>query len=205
MTPAQRINAALRRLPTWPIYAAALAWPLWLLWQGLTGELGPDPVKAMEQALGRTGLKVLVAGLAVTPLRRLTGINLIRFRRALGLAGFWLIAMHLLVWLVLDVQIPAQIWADIVKRPYITVGMAGFALMVPLAATSWNGAIRRMGPVAWRRLHRLVYPAVLLGAVHYVMVGKVWQPEALGWLAAVVVLLALRLPVPGRARAGARA
>jgi len=137
----------------------------------------------------------------VTPLRRFTGISLIRFRRLLGLLAFYYISMHLLVWLVLDIQDPARIWADIVKRPYITVGMIGFLLLVPLALTSNNASIRKLG-VRWRQLHMLVYPAVILGAVHFVMLRKGWQIEPLVYLGLFVAVLALRLKVALPRRSG---
>ena len=191
---AQTINTRLRPLPDWPLYGLAVLPPAWLLWQGLTGGLGPDPVKAMEHQMGLWGLQVLIASLAVTPVRRFTGVSLLKFRRALGLIGFAYILLHLMVWLALDFQFFwGEIWADIVKRPYITVGMAGFALLIPLAATSWTGAIRRMGGAAWQRLHRLAYPAILLGGVHYLWLVKGWQAEPILYLAGIVGLLLLRL------------
>lgn len=159
-----------------------------------------EPIKALEHELGELALKFLVAGLAVTPLRRFTGINLLKFRRAIGLIAFYYVSCHLLVWLVLDVQLPSQIWADIVKRPYITVGMAAFVLLIPLAATSNTLSLRRMGPVAWRRLHKLVYPAVILGAVHYLMLMKGFQIEPLIYLVLILGLLLARLPKQTRRR-----
>lgn len=192
MPGAQKINGLLRRVPTWPLYVAGIAVPAWLVWLAGIGGLGVDPVKGLEHRLGELGLQVLIAGLAVTPIRSLTGVSLLKFRRVLGLVGFFFITLHFLTWLVLDVQLVGQIWADIVKRPYVTVGMAGFALLIPLAATSWNGAIRRIGAEGWRRLHRLVYPAVLLGGIHYVMLGKTWSPKALSYLAIILILLLLR-------------
>ncbi|ETX27107.1 protein-methionine-sulfoxide reductase heme-binding subunit MsrQ [Roseivivax isoporae] len=199
MTPVDRVNAGLRRVPVWPLYILGALPPLWFLWLGLTGGLGVEPIKALEHELGELALQVLVAGLAVTPLRRHLGLNLMRFRRALGILAFAYVFLHLLVWLVLDVQIPAQIWADIVKRPYITVGMAAFALMVPLVATSNDRAVRWLGP-RWRRLHRLTYPAVILGAVHYVMLVKGFQIEPLLYLGGILALLMLRIRVPRRLR-----
>ena len=198
------INALLRRIPIWAIYLAGAAIPVWLLALGLTGGLGPDPVKELEHRLGRHALQLLLAGLAVTPLLRFAGLNLMRFRRALGVVAFGYLSLHLLVWAVLDVQLdwPA-IWKDIAERPYITVGMAGFALLLPLAATSNDSSLRRMGAAAWRRLHRLVYIAVPLGALHYVMSAKTWELEPILYLAAAAGLVALRLPILARARRSA--
>ena len=196
---ADRLNAGLRRLPTWAVYLlGALPAPL-LLYRGATGGLGVEPITALEHALGLWALHFLIAGLAVTPLRRGLGVNLMKFRRALGLLAFFYLCLHLLTWLVLDVQLPARIWADIVKRPYITVGMAGFLLLLPLALTSNNRSVRRLGR-RWRKLHRLVYPAALLGAVHFVMLRKGLQLEPLIYLGLVLALLALRLPLRRRAR-----
>lgn len=191
---AQTINGALRRVPTWPVYLIGALPPFWYLYLGFTGGLGVEPITELEHRLGLLGLQMLIAVLAVTPLRRFTGISLIKFRRALGLLAFYYIACHLLVWLVLDVQILSQIWADIVKRPYITIGMAGFVLLLPLAVTSNNLSIRRMGPMAWKRLHQLSYLAAILGSVHYVMLVKGWQIEPLLYLGAILLLLLARLP-----------
>ena len=201
----ERLNAALRRLPVWPLYPLGLLPAVWLFWLGLTGGLGPDPVKALEHRYGEIALQLMVAVLAVTPLRRLTGLSLMRFRRALGLLAFAYVTLHLAVWLGLDVQLNlAQAWEDVLKRPYITIGMAGFLLLVPLALTSTDSALRRLGPVAWRRLHRLTYVAALAGAVHYLLLVKADRAEPLVYLAVILLLLALRLPL-GLGRRGRRA
>lgn len=186
-----RINTALRRIPAWVIYAMAPLPVIWLVWQGFIGGLGVEPIRALEHELGEIGLQLLLAGLCVTPLRRHLGVNLLKFRRALGLAAFFYITLHLLVWLVLDVQIPAQIWADIVKRPYITVGMLAFLLMVPLALTSNNASVRRLG-ARWRRLHWLTYLVAVLGALHFVLLAKGFQIEPLIYLGLALLLVALR-------------
>ncbi|MBE3640600.1 protein-methionine-sulfoxide reductase heme-binding subunit MsrQ [Mangrovicoccus algicola] len=193
-----RLRQRLSRLPAWPVYPLAVLPVIWLFWQGATGRIGIEPVEAVEHRLGLWALWALLAGLAVTPLRRLAGLNLMRFRRAIGLVAFFYLCCHLLTWAVLDVQGLAAAWADIVRRPYVTVGMAGLLLLLPLAATSWNGAIRRMGGRAWRRLHRLVYPAVLLGAVHFVMLRKGWQLEPLLYLGLAIVLIAARFLPTGK-------
>lgn len=196
MTLAQRINRTFSRLPTWPLYIVGVLPPVWFLWLGLTGGLGVEPIKALEHRLGELALQMFIASLAVTPLRTWTGVNLTRFRRALGLLTFFYVFLHLLVWLVLDVQILAQIWGDILKRPYITIGMLAFLLMIPLAVTSNDFSLRRLGPKRWKRLHKLTYAAGVLGAVHFVMVAKGFQIEPLVYLALVLGLLAARLPMP---------
>lgn len=192
------LNTALRRVPAWLLDIVLPLPAFWFLYLGLTGGLGAEPIKALEQELGEFALQLLIVGLAVTPLRRFAGLNLIRFRRAIGLMAFFYVALHLLTWLVLDVQILSQIWADIVKRPYITIGMAGFVLLVPLALTSNNWSVRRLGP-RWRKLHKLTYLAVLLGGVHYLMLAKGLQLEPLLYLGVILGLLALRFE-PGKLR-----
>ncbi|WP_208350820.1 protein-methionine-sulfoxide reductase heme-binding subunit MsrQ [Pseudaestuariivita rosea] len=185
-------NQWARRIPAWPLYIIGVLPAIWLFYLGLTGGLGVEPIKELEHQLGLIGLQLLIAGLAITPLRRWFGLNLIKYRRAIGLLTFFYILLHLLVWLVLDVQILAQIWADIIKRPYITIGMVGFVLMIPLAVTSNNYSIRKLGP-AWRTLHKLTYAAAILGAVHFVMLSKGFQLEPLLYLGAILVLLAARI------------
>jgi sulfoxide reductase heme-binding subunit YedZ len=188
-----RFNKAARLVPTWTIYLAGFVWSAWLLWQATTGGLGPDPVKGLERSLGELGLQLLVLGLAITPLRTYAGLNLIRFRRALGLTAFYYIALHFLTWLVLDMGLlMSQALGDIIKRPYVTIGMAGLVLLIPLAATSNNRMVRRLGAARWQKLHRLTYAAVLLGSVHYIWLVKAWPLEPFLYLGAILVLLASR-------------
>ncbi|MDW4500068.1 protein-methionine-sulfoxide reductase heme-binding subunit MsrQ [Sulfitobacter sp. D35] len=202
MTVTERINSGARRLPTWPVYLLCLLPVPWWVWQAQIGGLGREPIEALEHLLGETALQLLIAGLCVTPLRRYLGINLIRFRRALGLLAFTYVCLHLLVWVVLDLSLLwQQMWVDILKRPYITIGMAGFLCLVPLAATSNAASVRRLGAAGWQKLHRLTYPAILLGAIHYVMLAKGFQIEPLAYLVAILGLLALRIPGSRRKRA----
>lgn len=191
---AQAINTALRRVSPLAIYIAGVVPFLWLVWLLVNGGLGIDPVKRIEHQLGEWGLQLLVAGLLVTPLRRFTGVNLIRYRRAIGLLAFFYIALHLATWLVLDIQLRwAEIWADILKRPYITAGFVGFVAMIPLAITSNNESVRRLGAKTWQNLHRLTYLTALAGAIHYIWLVKAWPPEPIIYLFLVVLLLATRL------------
>lgn len=187
------VNSTARRVPAWLIYVLGILPAAWFLYEGITGASGAEPIKALEHELGEFALQILIAGLCITPLRKHLGVNLLKFRRAIGVMTFVYVTLHLLVWLVLDVQIISQIWADIVKRPYITVGMAGFALMIPLAVTSNNFSVRKLG-VRWRKLHKLTYGIAILGALHFIMLSKGLQLEPLLYMAVVLGLLALRIP-----------
>ena len=192
-----RLNTWVRRVPNWTLYIMCALPAPWLLYLAATGGLGVEPIKALEHELGELALQLLIFGLAITPLRRHLGLNLLKFRRAVGLMAFFYVALHLLVWLVLDVQILSQIWADILKRPYITVGMGAFLLMAPLAVTSNNWSVRKLGP-GWRRLHKLTYAVAVLGALHFVMLAKGFQLEPLVYMGLVLGLLALRVRLPRR-------
>lgn len=192
MTPSQSINGALRKLPAWTIYIVATAWVVWLFYLALTGGLGVEPINALEREYGELGLKLLILGLLVTPLRKWTGVNLIKFRRAIGVTTFFLIMAHFLVWAVLDVQTFERVWMEIVKRPYVTVGMVGFVLMIPLAMTSNNLSVRKLGAASWRKLHKLTYPIAILGGVHYLWLVKGFQIEPIIYLAVILGLVATR-------------
>lgn len=188
------VNAQARRVPTWPVYALGALIPAWLFWQGVTGGLGADPVKGLERELGLLGLKLIVAGLCITPLRRYAGVNLLKFRRAIGLLAFFYILLHFLTWVGLDMGLQlSQALGDIFKRPYVTIGMAGLLLLLPLAVTSNNWSVRQLGAVRWQKLHRLTYAAALAGAVHYLWLVKAWPLEPFLYLLAILGLLSLRL------------
>lgn len=187
------VNQLSRKLPTWAVYIVCLIPVPVLLYQGMTGGLGREPIKELEHELGQLALQLLIIGLCVTPLRRFFGLNFLKFRRAFGLLAFIYVALHLLAWAVLDVQSLGRVWADIVKRPYITIGMAAFVLMIPLAATSNNRSVRMLG-AAWRRLHLLTYPIAILAAVHFIWLSKGFQLEPLVYLTIILALLAARVP-----------
>ena len=115
--------------------------------------------------MGERGLQFIILTLLITPIRRLTGVSLLKFRRAIGVISFVYIVAHMLTWLILDRQLVwAEVWADIVKRPYILIGTIGLLAMIPLAATSNNLSVRRLGAKLWNRIHRLVYLVALRGS-----------------------------------------
>lgn len=192
------INTALRRVPGWAVYLAGLIPLAWVIWLTLSGGIGVDPVKGIEHRLGKIALWFLIGGLAITPARRFLGLNLIKYRRAVGLLAFFYVALHLIAWAVLDMgMLWGQAAADLIKRPYLFFGISAFVLLIPLALTSNNASIRKLGKT-WRRLHWLVYPAVGLGVIHYLWQMKVISTEGWLWLAAFCALLALRFRVKPR-------
>lgn len=164
----------------WPVIALSLlpaAWIGFALWSDLTRDtrfLGANPVKEMEHFMGEWNIRFLVLTLAVTPVIKLTGWGwLIRYRRIFGLLAFLYIFLHLSIYFILDVELSgALLVEDVAKRLYITLGMAGFLLLVPLAITSTKGWIRRLGNRRWNALHWLIFPAVVLGMIHYYMAVK---------------------------------
>jgi methionine sulfoxide reductase heme-binding subunit len=176
------------------VYIVGLMPAAWTFYLGVMDQLGADPQKTLERTLGLWALRFLIATLAITPLRRLGGPSLVRYRRAIGLLAFYYAAMHLTVYTVLDQGLDlAAIWADIVKRPYITVGMLAFTCLVPLAVTSNTASIRRLGGGAWNKLHKLVYVVAAAAAIHFVMLVKAWPAEPLIYAALVALLLLFRL------------
>jgi sulfoxide reductase heme-binding subunit YedZ len=195
---------SVKAVPEWAVYALGALPGLWLAHAAATGGLGFDVARSLEKELGALALKFLVIGLAITPLWRLTGLNLSKYKQALGLIAFAYAVLHLATYVVLDNQLDwALIIEDIWKRPYITIGMLAFALLVPLAVTSNAAMVKRLGAEGWKRLHTLVYLIVPLGALHYAMLTKTWEAEPLAWLAAALTLIALRHPAfDFRARPG---
>ena len=183
------------------IYWGGMVPAVWAFYLGFTNQLGPEPIKALEHSLGIWALRFLIAGLVITPLRRLGGPSLIRYRRAIGLLAFIYVSLHLAVYIGFDQGFDmTAVWNDIVKRPYITIGMLAFIMLVPLAATSNNAMVKRLGAAAWQSLHRLVYPAALFGAIHFLLLVKSWPPEPLIYTAIVTGLLLFRLTPIGKKR-----
>ena len=176
---------------------APLAWLCWRFWRVYSGAdidaLGADPVAEMEHFLGLWALRILLLTLAVTPLRQLTGQPvLLRFRRMLGLYAFAYASLHFAVYLVLDLGgYWAQVFEEIAKRPYITVGFAAWLLLVPLAVTSTQGWIRRLGR-RWAKLHRLVYAIAVLAVLHFWWVVKSDFREPMLYAALLGLLLGWR-------------
>lgn len=170
--------------------------PLLLLARdALTGGLGANPIEEVELRTGRWALRFLAITLSITPLRRISGWNvLIKFRRMLGLFVFFYATVHLSAYIGLDMFFDFDdIVEDVIEHPYVTVGMATWLLLVPLAVTSTRGWVRRLGGKRWARLHRLIYVAAITGTVHYLWAVKKDTFLPLVYLTIFVVLLGWRV------------
>lgn len=176
------------------VFLASLAPLAWLVWQALYGYLGVNPIETVNRFLGDWALRFLLLALAVTPLRLATGwAPVARLRRMMGLFAFFYAALHLSSYIGIDLFFDwGALWKDVVKRRYITLGMTAFALLVPLAVTSTDGMIRRLGGRRWRALHRLVFPAALLAVGHFWMMVKADIREPMLYAAILAVLLGVR-------------
>ena len=189
----QIINSRLRKVPAWPLYILGMLPAGFYFYWAVTNQLGADPLKALEFQLGIWALQLLIATLLVTPLRNLLNLNLIKFRRAIGLLAFFYVCLHLMTYLWLDQQWGwTAILKDITKRPYIIIGMLAFLGLVPLAITSNNASIRRLGAAGWKKLHKLVYPVSILAAVHYLLLVKAWPLEPFVYLGIILILVGYR-------------
>ena len=166
----------------------------WLVFQAFRGELEAEPIKDVTHRTGLWALRLLIASLAITPLRRYFGLAAVApLRRTLGLLAFFYTTLHFLIYAVLDLW---DAWStlveDVLERPYITVGVAGFLCLVPLAITSTQAWIRRLGK-RWVRLHRLAYVAAILGCIHFLWLVKQDLREPLVYTALLALLLLSRV------------
>ena len=191
---------AARRREPWPwlkpgIFLGGLVPLAWMVVRARTGGLSADPIAQIENELGLTALIFLFASLACTPANRLLGWTWPpRVRRQLGLFAFFYASLHFLTYLVLDEFFDWRaIAADIAQRPFITVGFLALVLMVPMAVTSTNGWVRRLGFRRWQQLHRVVYLAGALAALHFIWRVKLDVSQPLIYAAIFATLIALRL------------
>lgn len=166
-----------------------------LVWRGFAGTLGTNPIETITHSTGWWTLTLLMATLSVTPLWRLFDLPwLLRLRRMLGLFVFFYACVHFSTWLIFDHFFDwGAIVKDIAKRPYVTVGFTAFVLLVPLAVTSTNNMVRRLGSRRWHQLHRLVYAIAALGVLHFLWLVKKDIREPLVFAGVLTVLLGIRL------------
>jgi sulfoxide reductase heme-binding subunit YedZ len=177
------------------LFAASLVPCAWLVWRIVGDDLGTNPIETLNRYTGDWTLRFLLITLAVTPLRRITGWHaLVRLRRMLGLFAFFYASLHFLSYALVDQYFDwASIVKDVAKRPYITVGFTSFVLLIPLAITSTNAMVRRLGGRRWQRLHRLVYAIAVGGVVHFLWLVKSDIREPLIYAVILAALLGYRL------------
>ncbi len=168
----------------------------WLAYGAFSGNLGANPIETITRSLGDWALRLLLLTLTITPLRKISGWGWpLRLRRMLGLYAFFYASLHLGSYIVLDqFFFWPEIWADIIKRPYITIGMLVFLLLIPLAVTSTHNMMRRLGR-NWQRLHRMIYPIAIGAVLHHLMLVKVLSLEPLLYAAFLGLLLLARVPL----------
>lgn len=183
------------------VYFLGLVPAGWNLYLGAVDALGPEPINALQRNLGLWAARFLLASLAMAPLRRLLALDLMRYRRAVGLLAFYYAALHLWVYLSFDHDFNwREILTDFVKHPHVSFGMASFVVFAPLAITSNNAAIAWMGGRAWSTLHRLVYIAAASAALHFLLLVKSWTVEPIAYAAATAGFLGFRLWKPRQRR-----
>lgn len=177
------------------VFAASLVPLAILLWRGFHNDLTANPIEFITHTTGDWTMRFLIMSLAITPLRKvLRQPLLIRYRRMLGLFAFFYVCLHFSTWIGLDKFFNwPEMWKDVQKRPFITVGFAGFVLLVPLAVTSTAGWIRRLGGKRWQLLHRLVYITAVLGVIHYFWLVKSDITKPLEYAVLVGILLSWRV------------
>ena len=190
------------RSPKVALFLACCAPAALLLWKGWRQDLGANPIEYITHATGNWTLRFLLLTLSITPLRRLLNLpDLIRFRRMLGLFAFFYGCLHFLTYIWLDKFFDLhEMIADVAKRRFITAGLTGFLLMIPLAVTSTKGWIRRMGGKRWQKLHRLIYASAVAGVIHYYWLVKSDVRLPLFYAACLAILLAARVAWKRRLR-----
>lgn len=205
-SPSLRLPKRWQSAAVWALYVIGVSPAAWQFYLGATGRLGADPVKTFEHFLGDWAIRFLILTLLVTPVRDLTGLSFMRYRRALGLLCFYYVLMHFVVYVLLDQALHlAAVVDDALKRPFIMFGIAGLVILAALAATSNNFSIRRLGK-KWIWLHRLVYIVAALGSLHFALSTKVLSMEQFIDIGLLIVMILYRFyrPIMMQQRRAAR-
>lgn len=182
------------------LYPIGMIPAVWLVWQGQHGALGADPVNVFERSLGLWAFRFLLLCLVLVPLRRFTGLNLLRYRRLTGLLAFFYASLHLLAYVGLDHGFDwVVLWKDVTHRYLIVLGVSALILLVPLSLTS-NALSMRLLKRRWKLLHRLIYPAAILAGIHFFLSFKTLNSVSALYLAALILLFLSRFLPRARAR-----
>ena len=188
------LNTLLRSLPVSILYCILpIPIPLYFYF-GIVNRLGPDPLKYLEHKYGELGLILLLVTLSISPILKYTKINLVKFRRCIGLVAFYYIISHICVYLFLDIGLSMDILiSDLKKRYYIIAGFFAFVTLIPLAITSNNIALRKLNFRTWKKIHNFIYVALMLSIFHFILMSKTWTGELYFYIALTVFILILKI------------
>ena len=188
------LNILFRSLPV-PLVYLILLIPIPLYFcLGIINELGPDPLRYLEHKYGELGLIFLLITLSISPLLKYMNINLMKFRRCIGLVAFYYIVSHICVYFFLDIGLSLEILiSDLKKRYYIIAGFFGFITLIPMAATSNNIAVRKLKIRTWKKIHNFIYLAIILSIFHFILMSKTWTTELYFYTAITLIILFLKI------------
>jgi len=189
-----KFRAIFKHLPVSLLYLILLIpIPLYFYW-GIANQLGPDPLRFLEHKYGELGLVFLLITLSISPLLRFAKINLMKFRRCVGLVAFYYVISHICVYFFLDIGLSMDLLlSDLQKRYYIIAGFFAFITLIPLALTSNNFSLRKLNIRTWNKIHSFVYVAIILSIFHFILMSKTWTGELYFYTFVTVIILALRL------------
>ena len=189
-----KFRSIFKHLPVSLLYLILLIpIPLYFYW-GVVNQLGPDPLRFLEHKYGELGLVFLLITLSISPLLRFAKINLMKFRRCVGLVAFYYVISHICVYFFLDIGLSMDLLlSDLQKRYYIIAGFFAFITLIPLALTSNNFSLRKLNIRTWNKIHSFVYVAIILSIFHFILMSKTWTGELYFYTFVTVIILALRL------------
>ena len=189
-----KFRAIFRHLPVSLLYFILLVpIPLYFYW-GVINQLGPDPLRVLEHKYGELGLLFLLITLSISPLSRYAKINLIKFRRCVGLVAFYYVISHICVYFFLDIGLSTDLLlSDLQKGYYIIAGFFAFITLIPLALTSNNFSLRKLNVRIWNKIHSFVYVAIILSIFHFILMSKTWTGELYFYTLVTVIILVLKL------------
>ncbi len=188
------LNNLFRFLPVPLVYLISLIPIPFYFYLGVTNQLGPDPLRYLEHKYGELGLIFLLITLSISTLLRHLNINLMKFRRCIGLVAFFYIVSHICVYFFLDIGLSLEILiSDLKKRYYIIAGFLAFIILIPLAVTSNNFAVRKLTIRKWKKIHSFVYIAIVLSIFHFILMSKTWTAELYFYTTSTLVILIFKI------------
>ena len=187
-------NTLFRSLPVHLVYFFLLIPIPFYFFLGVANQLGPDPLRTLEHKYGELGLIFLLVTLSISPILRYLKINLVKFRRCIGLVSFYYIVSHVCIYVFLDIGLSLEmLMSDLKKRYYIIAGFFAFITLIPLALTSNKYTIRRLKVRTWKKIHNFIYIAIILSIFHFILMSKTWTGELYFYTTVTVIILILKI------------